>query len=68
MSSKAEEFRKHADECRRLSAQLQKPEHKSLALYIADAWLKLAQEAERRRDRTQSGTSADHDPAGPPAA
>ena len=55
MSSNVEEFRKRADECYRLSVQLRNPEHKSIALYLAAAWLELAHKAERQeaeRDRT----------------
>jgi hypothetical protein len=55
VSSNAEEFRKRADECYRLSVQLRNPEHKSMALYLAAAWLELAQKGERQeaaRDRT----------------
>src|SRR5262249_58338745 len=48
VSSNAEEFRKRADECYRLSVQLQNPGHKSIALYLAAAWLELAQHVERR--------------------
>ena len=57
MSSNAEEFRKRADECYRLSVQLQNPGHKSVAMYLAAAWLELAHQVERRdaaRDRTIS--------------
>ena len=63
MSSNAEEFRGRADACYRLSVQVQNPEHKALALYLAAAWLELAQQMERReaaRDRT-----VDCDPADP---
>jgi hypothetical protein len=62
VSSNAEEFRKRADECYRLSVQLRNPEHKSVALYLAAAWLELAQKAERQE--------AEHDrtiPTSPPA-
>ena len=63
MSSNAEEFRRRADECYRLSVQVQNPEHKALALYLAGAWVELAQQVERReaaRDR-----AIDYDPADP---
>jgi hypothetical protein len=55
VSSNAEEFRKRADECYRLSVQLPNPGHRSIALYLATAWLELAQQVERReaaRDQT----------------
>jgi hypothetical protein len=48
VSANAEDFRKHADECYRLSVRVQNPEHKTLALYLAAAWLELAQQAERK--------------------
>jgi hypothetical protein len=63
VSSNAEEFRRRADECYRLSVQVQNPEHKALALYLAAAWVELAQQVERREvagDRT-----IDCDPADP---
>ena len=66
MSSNSEEFRKRADECYRLSVQLRNPEHKSVALYLAAAWLELAQNAERQeaeRNRTiPTSPSADPQP------
>jgi len=65
VSSNAEEFRRRADECYRLSVQVQNPEHRALALYLAAAWVELAQQVERREaagDRT-----IDCDPADPPA-
>jgi hypothetical protein len=68
VGSNAEEFRKRADECYRLSVSLRNPEHKSVALYLAAAWLELAQNAERQeaeRDRTPSN---DCDPADRPTA
>src|SRR5258705_13572391 len=64
VSSNAEEFRRRADECYRLSVQVQNPGHKALALYLAGAWVELAQQVERREaagDRT-----IDCDPADPP--
>jgi hypothetical protein len=63
VSSNAEEFRRRADECYRLSVQVQNPEHKALALYLAGAWVELAQQVEQReaaRDR-----ASDYDPADP---
>jgi hypothetical protein len=48
VSASAEEFRSRADECYRLSVQLRDPEHKSFALFLATAWLALAQQAEQR--------------------
>ena len=63
VSSNAEEFRRRADECYRLSVQVQNPEHKALALYLAGAWVELAQQVEPREsagDRT-----IDCDPADP---
>jgi hypothetical protein len=49
VGSNAEEFRKRADECYRLSVRVKDPEHKCLALYLAAAWLELAQRDERQQ-------------------
>jgi hypothetical protein len=46
---KAEEFRRRADECYRLSTQLKNPEHRSFALDLASAWTELAERAEAKR-------------------
>jgi hypothetical protein len=46
-----------------LSVQVQNPGHKALALYLAGAWVELAQQVEQReaaRDR-----ASDYDPADP---
>ena len=51
MTSNAEEFRRCADECYRLSARLKSPEHKAFAVYLAGAWLALAEQAERKARR-----------------
>jgi hypothetical protein len=42
------EFRRRAQECYRLSTQLQQPEHKSFALELAKAWISLAEDHERK--------------------
>jgi hypothetical protein len=47
LRSRAEAFRKCADECYRLSGRLKSPEHKAFAVYLAGAWLALAEQAER---------------------
>jgi len=65
VSSNAEEFRKRADECYSLSVLLRNPGHKSVALYLAAAWLELAQQVERReaaRDRTITIATPPADP------
>ena len=65
VSSNAEEFRRRADECYRLSVQVQNPEHKALALYLAGAWVELAQQVEQReaaRDRASDYAPADPQP------
>jgi len=49
VSPSAEDFRKRADECYRLSTRLRNPEHTSFALYLAAAWLALAEQAARKQ-------------------
>jgi len=49
VSASAEEFRNRADECYRLSVRLKDPEHRSFALFLATAWLALAQQVEQRQ-------------------
>jgi hypothetical protein len=44
----AEEFRKYAEECRRLALSL--PQHKESLLEMAKAWTACAEEAEKHRD------------------
>jgi hypothetical protein len=43
------EFRRRAQECYRLSTQLQQPEHRSFALELAKAWISLAEDHERKK-------------------
>jgi hypothetical protein len=43
-----EEFRKYAEECRRLALSL--PQHKETLLEMAKAWIAVAEEAERQGD------------------
>jgi hypothetical protein len=66
VTSNAEEFRKCADECYRLSVRLKNEEHKAFAVYLAGAWLALAEHAERKqaaRNHTVSSlTTPDADP------
>ena len=57
MSSSAEEFRKRADECYRLSVGLKDPEHKSFALFLATMWLALAAQAEQKQAAPDAITS-----------
>jgi hypothetical protein len=44
----AEEFRRLADECHRLSRRLKHPEHRSFARDLANAWTELAERAEAK--------------------
>jgi hypothetical protein len=44
----ADEYRKHAQDCAMLALQTKDPNHKRQLQQIADTWLKLAAEAERR--------------------
>jgi hypothetical protein len=46
----AAQFRKYADECRRLARTLP-PAHKQTLLEIANAWTDRAEEAERQEKR-----------------
>jgi hypothetical protein len=43
----ADDYRRNAEECFRLSAGLRDSAHKSFALFLANAWLELAEQAER---------------------
>ena len=45
-------FREYAEDCRRLAKSM-KPEHKSTLLEIADAWERVAKEAEREAGKTE---------------
>ena len=51
-----EEFRNHAEECRRLAACLRKPEHQCFALDLAKAWIALAEYEERKRVSADQST------------
>ena len=66
MIPRAEEFRKCADECYRLSTRLKSPEHKAFALYLASAWLTLAEHADRRKATTAVRPASDVMAASPP--
>lgn len=48
MRERAEQFRKNAEECKRLSVHIKNPEHKALAAEFATAWLALALAVEDR--------------------
>jgi hypothetical protein len=50
MSEKAQEYRKHAEECMRLARQVDREEHRKMVLQMAQTWLKLAEERERFLD------------------
>ncbi|WP_193760667.1 hypothetical protein [Bradyrhizobium yuanmingense] len=47
----AERFRQEAEECRQLAASSINPLDKETWLRLAAEWLKMAEEAERRRPR-----------------
>jgi hypothetical protein len=51
----ADDYRRNAEECFRLSAGLRDSAHKSFALFLANAWLELAQQAERSPDPAPPG-------------
>jgi hypothetical protein len=46
VKSVSEEFRKNADTCNRLAAQLRTHEHQNFARDLAAAWIRLAEQAE----------------------
>jgi len=48
MRDRLEQFRKNAEECKRLAVHIKNPEHKALAAEYADAWLELAKAVEKR--------------------
>jgi hypothetical protein len=50
-------FRGYAEDCRRL-AQSMEPEHKAMLLEIADAWDRVAEEAEREGGTNERGEKA----------
>ena len=50
MAHSADDYRRNAEECFRLSAGLKDSAHKSFALFLANAWLELAEQAERSPD------------------
>jgi hypothetical protein len=56
---RAEEFRKCADECYRLSTRLKYPEHKAFALYLASAWITLAEHADRKKAKIVARAAPD---------
>jgi hypothetical protein len=47
----AERFRREAEECRQLAVRAVNPLDKEHWLHLAAEWLKLAEEAEKRRPR-----------------
>jgi hypothetical protein len=47
-------FRKNAECCLRLAVRLNKPEHQQFARELAAAWIALAENVERAKDRLQS--------------
>jgi len=48
---KAEDYRQYAAECIRLAQQAHEPAEKDTLLSMAAAWRRLAEHAERNRDR-----------------
>jgi len=48
---KAEQYRKFAEECRRLALLVASAEHKSTLNQMADVWSRLAGEVEQRASR-----------------
>jgi hypothetical protein len=52
------DYRKFAEECRRLAKQAEDEEYSKVLLQMADAWLRLADEAERRADEAEQKGAA----------
>lgn len=50
---KADEYRKHAKECRDLAAQMDKPEQSEQLMLMADAWEAMAADREILVQRIQ---------------
>ena len=48
--SKAEEYKRHAAECVKLSQVFRDPGHRSLLMEMAAMWLRLAEYVETRKD------------------
>ncbi len=44
----SEDYRKFAEECRRLAERAEHQEHKFILEQMADVWLRLAREAEQK--------------------
>lgn len=45
------DYRKFAEECRRLAARAEDQQHKAILEQMAEVWLRLAFEAEQKRPR-----------------
>jgi hypothetical protein len=52
LMASADEYRRHASECVRLAQETQSPTDKALLLRMAETWLRLAQQAENRGQKT----------------
>jgi hypothetical protein len=47
----ADEYRRHARACVRLAQDAQSPSDKALLLRMAESWLRLAEQAEKREQK-----------------
>ncbi len=47
----AADYRKFAEECRRLARRAEDEQHKAVLEQMAEVWLRLAVEAEKKRSR-----------------
>ena len=54
----ADEYRKRAQDCVILAAQTKDPDHKAQVLKLVEAWIALAEDAERRAGRKTEARSA----------
>ena len=50
----SQDYRKFAEECRRLAGRAESGRHKAILEQMAEVWLRLASEAEEKRSRPPS--------------
>ena len=68
---KASEYRRNAEECRKLSASIADPQHKAMLEQMAETWEGLAADRGRRAAQKEriadleGATAPDNSPAGP---
>ncbi len=57
-------YRAYAQECLHFAAGIETPSCKAMLLHMADAWLRLAQQAEKNATQHPLGTEAQNEPNG----